>query len=116
MGSLVLGSDELLKPITEAVLGPAVLGQELLPGTRRDIGIQGDRFNALFGQVGERPAHGDAQVRLGVLSIETISERVEESSQLRFQTADLVYVHAWPSVTWWEGSVSFVAAVKTSSS
>jgi len=106
----VLCGDEPLEPIAEAVLGPAVLGEELLQGAWRDVGVPGDQLDALTGHVGKLPSDVDAQVRTGVLAAVAVMEQFEERGQLRLELADLLDVHALPSGSRWQGAVSFRSA------
>jgi hypothetical protein len=112
----MLGGDEFLESMAEAILRPSVLGEELLQSARRDVGIQGDRLDAFLGQVLELPTNVDAQVCAGVLAVEAVAEVIEERGQLWLQLADLVNVHALPSGNPWQGTVSLQRAVMARSS
>ncbi len=116
VGTLVLGGDEVLEPVAEPILLPAVLAEELLQGARGDVRIQCDRLDALLGQVGELASDIGAQMSAGILAVETVVELIEELGQLRLQATDLVDIHALPSGSCWRGVVSLHRGILARSS
>jgi hypothetical protein len=104
------------KSIAETVLRPSVLGEDLLQGARGDVGVQGDRLDALLRQVRELPSDVDAQMRTSVLASEAVAEVIEEPGQLRLPWADRVDIHALPSGNPWQGTVSIRRTIRTRSS
>jgi hypothetical protein len=90
---LVLGGDESLEPIPQAILVPLELAEEPLRGAWGDIHFPGDRLNALLGQVGELAADVGARMGAGVLATEAAVELREELGQRRLQRTDRIDVH-----------------------
>ena len=95
----MLSGDELLYAIAHLVVVPNELTQELLECARSHTRVEGDRLHALFGQIGELPAHVDRQVFACVAASEAFGEMLQEVLQLRFQEPDLLSVHAMSSIT-----------------
>ena len=78
VGPGVLVADDLLEPVARPVVIPAVLAEELLQGPGRHAGVDGDRLDALLGDVGELPGDVHRQVGAGVLAREAVVEPLEE--------------------------------------
>ena len=98
VGAGVLVADDVLEPVARLVVVPAVLAEELLQGPDRHAGVEGDRLDALLGDVGELPGDVDRQVGAGVLAGEAVVEPLEELLERGLELADLRDVHARPSV------------------
>ena len=79
-GPGVLVADDLLEPVARPVLIPAMLAEELLQGPDRHAGVDGDRLDALLGDVRELPGDVHRQVGAGVLAGEAVVEPLEKSS------------------------------------
>ena len=91
-------ADDPLEVIAQEVLVPVVLAEEFLQRPRRNAGVDGDRLDALLGDVGELPGDVHRQVDAGVFSGETVVEPLEELLQRGLELAELRDVHARPSV------------------
>src|SRR5512143_2552253 len=109
----VLVADDDLEFVTQQVVVPAVLAEELLQGAGRHAGVEGDRLDALLGDVRELPGDVNGQVGAGVRAREAIVEPLEELSEPRLELADLRDLHARPSVNL-GGEHSFAVAGESS--
>ena len=70
----VVAGDDVVQSPPQRVLVPLVAGEELLEGARRDAGGQGDRLDALLGEVGQLAADVDGEVLAGVATGEAVLE------------------------------------------
>jgi len=84
--------------VAQPVVVPVVLAEELLQRPRRDAGVDGDRLDALLGDVRELSGDVHRQVGAGVFAGETVVKPLEELLQRGLEPADLRDVHARPSV------------------
>jgi hypothetical protein len=94
----VLVADDLLEAVARLVAVPGVLAEELLEGPDRHAGIDGDGLDALLGDVRELAGDVHRQVGAGVLAGEAVVEPLEELAEPGPELAELLYVHARPSV------------------
>ena len=78
-----------------------------------DAGVDGDRLDALLGDVRELAGDVDRQVGAGVLAREAVVEPLEELLQRGLELADLRDVHARASVNH-EGEHSSAATGESS--
>ena len=62
MGTLMLSGDELMEPVVQAIIIPAVLAKKLLQGARRDVRVECNRLHALFREVRKLTSDVHAQV------------------------------------------------------
>src|ERR1700728_236624 len=99
VGAGMLSGDELLYAITHFVVVPNELTQELLECAWSHARVDGDRLDALLGQIGELPADVDRQVFACVAASEGLGGMVQEIVQFRLQEPDLLSVHALSSIT-----------------
>src|SRR5271157_4107164 len=88
----VLGSHDPEEPVTHQAFVPLELAEELLEGAWCYPCLQGDRFDALLGQIRELPPDVRAQVGTSVFATEAVIELVEESEQFRLQPANLLSI------------------------
>src|SRR5208337_2364297 len=98
----VLGGHDPEEPVTHQAFVPLELAEELLEGAWCYPCLQGDRFDALLGQIRELPPDVRAQVGTSVFATEAVIELVEESEQFRLQPANLLSIHALPSGSPWQ--------------
>src|SRR5438270_1461828 len=70
----VVVADDPLEVVAQPVLVPVVLAEELLQGPRRHAGVDGDRLDALLGDVRELSGDVHRQVGAGVLAREAVVE------------------------------------------
>ena len=94
----MLVADDVLQAVARLVVVPGVLAEELLEGPDRHAGVDRDRLDALLRDVGELSRDVHRQVGAGVLTGEAVVEPLEELTELRSEFADLLDVHARPSV------------------
>ena len=94
----VLVADDVLELVAQAVVVPVVLAEELLQGPGCDAGVDGDRLDALLGDVRELPGDVCGQMGAGVLAREAAVEPLEELLELRLELSDLRDVHARASI------------------
>ena len=94
----VLIADDTLEFVTKLVVVPVMLAEELLERARCDARVDGDRLDALFGDVRELAGDIGGQVGASVLAREAMIEPLEERLELRLELADLRDVHAVVSI------------------
>src|SRR5215471_1546103 len=95
----VLGPDDLLETITQSIVVPFQLTEELLERSRCDSRRQRDRLDALLGEFGELSTDINSQMSACVLASKTVSEPIQETFEFRFETANLCGIHARSSVS-----------------
>ena len=110
-GGLV--ADDLLEAVANEVVVPVVLAEELRQGAWGHAGVDGNRLDALLGDVRELTGDGDGQVSAGVLAWEAVVEPLEDLSELGLELADLRDVPARASVNR-GGEQSFAVAGESS--
>jgi hypothetical protein len=96
VGPGVLVADDVLEAVSCPVVVPAVLAEELLEGPHRHAGVDGDRLDALLGDVGELAGDVDREVGASVFPREAVVEPLEELPQRGPELAELRDVHARP--------------------
>src|SRR5262249_53566321 len=99
----VVAGDELLQPVAQPAVVPAVGAEELLQGADGDALVQGDGLGRLAGQVRQQAADISRQVRAGGAAREAVVEVGEEAVEHRPQPADLCGVHDGALATRCEG-------------
>jgi hypothetical protein len=99
MGAGVVADDDLLQPLAQAVLVPAVLRQKLLQGPRRNPRRQGHRLATLGGQFGELAFDVDRKMSPCVPTCKAVVKLAQITSQLRPQLANLIDIHAVTSAS-----------------
>jgi hypothetical protein len=75
-----------------------VLAEELLQGPGCDAGVEGDRLDALLGDVRELAGDVSGQMGASILAREAVIEPREELPEFRLELADLRDVHAGVSI------------------
>ena len=103
------GPECSLEVVAQGVVVPVVLAEELLQGPGRHAGVDGDRLDALLGEVRELAGDVHRQVGAGVFPGEAVAEPLEELLERGLELADLRDVHARPSVNH-EGEHTFAIA------
>ena len=90
----MLVADDVLEAVACLVVIPGVLAEELLEGAWSDAGVDGDRLDALLGDVGELPGdaglpHYEAVNPQGFMEFEALisasSPAIEARKHLSFQ-------------------------------
>ncbi len=92
----MLVADDVLELVAEVVGIPAVLSEELLLGSGCDAGVEGDRLDALLGDVRELSGDVSGQVGAGILAGECRVEPPEELPELRLELSELRDIHGDP--------------------
>ncbi len=95
----VLIADDVLESVAQEVVVPVVLAEELLEGAWCDAGVEGDRLDALLGDVGDLAGDVGGQVGAGVLAWEAVIEPLEKRPELGLERSDLGDVHARVSIS-----------------
>ena len=90
----VPAGDDVVQPLPHRVLVPPVAGEELLEGAGRDAGGQGERLDALLGEVGELAADVGREVLAGVAPGEAVREARQVAVEPGLEGSDLGHVHA----------------------
>ena len=91
-------ADDVLELVAQEVVVPVVLAEELLECARCDAGVEGDRLDALLGDVRDLAGDVGGQVGAGVLAWEAVVEPLEELPELGLERSDLGDVHARVSI------------------
>ena len=116
MGTLMLTGDELMEPVAQAILLPAVLAEKLLQGARRNVCVECNRLDALFREVRKLTSDLHAQVRSSVLTIEAVVKEINVLGELRLQPTNLVDIHVLPSRSPWQDTASSRTGIRARSS
>ena len=81
MGMGMLLGDDLLQAVAGQIFLPTMLAEELLQRSHGHVGRQGDRLDALAGQVRKLTVHIDRQMRPRVLAVQSSRRSVSENGQ-----------------------------------
>jgi hypothetical protein len=83
-----------VQPLPHGVLVPLVASEELLGCAWRNAGGQGDRFDALLGEVGELTVNVDDEMLPRVTTGKAVREARQLLLEPRLEGLDVNHVHA----------------------
>ena len=94
----MLVADDVLELVAEVIVIPVMLAEELLQGAWCDTRIEGDRLDALLGDIRELSGDLSWQVGAGIFAREGRVEPLEELLELRLELSELRKIHGDPSL------------------
>ena len=99
MGMGMFRGNDLLQAVASQIFLPTMLAEKLLQRSHRHVGRQGDWLDALAGQIRELAVDIDREMCPRVFACKAVVEAFQKTGKHRSQSANLLGIHAWASLT-----------------